>query len=150
MIRKMQHTKDEINQVMSIWLESTIKAHYFIPKTYWQKSYHLVKETYIPQSETYVYAENKEILAFISIIDEEYIGALFVASSQQGKGIGRKLTEYCQSKYGALSLAVYKENSQAVDFYKKNGFKCVREQLNEDTHEAEYIMVSDIVRKGNE
>lgn len=148
MIRKMHHIEDEINQVMSIWLEATIKAHHFIPTTYWQKSYHLVKETYLPQSDTYVYIENNEIVAFISIIDEDFIGAIFVSSRQHRKGIGGKLIEYCQSRYGNLSLAVYKENSQAVDFYKKMGFKCVREQLNEDTHEAEYIMVSDAEEKG--
>lgn len=37
----------DIHKIMEIWLKSTIKAHDFIPKEYWEASFDLVKDTYI-------------------------------------------------------------------------------------------------------
>lgn len=53
MIRYLK--QKDIDKIMKIWLESTIKAHDFIPKKYWQDNFNVVKDTYIPQSKTYVY-----------------------------------------------------------------------------------------------
>lgn len=140
MIRKMNYIAGEIDIVMDIWLESTIEAHSFIAEEYWRKNYDLVKDVYIPQSDTYVYIEGDKILGFISILNDEFIGALFVDKKLQGNGIGKKLIEHVKPLYKNLSLAVYKENKKAVDFYKHIGFDYVCEQNNEETAEPEYIM----------
>lgn len=131
---------NEIESVMSIWLESTIKAHDFIDKAYWQSHYDLVKDEYIPNGETYVFLESNQVMGFISVIDNHFIGALFVDNDHQGKGIGKKLIEKALKQYGTLTLAVYVENGSAVAFYKKMGFEVVIEQANEDTQKPEYIM----------
>lgn len=141
MIKELRLNTDEINKIMKIWKEATIKAHEFIPEEYWLKSYNVVKEKYIPMAETYVYLEESEIKGFISIIGGEYIGALFVSIACQGKGIGRKLIEYAKGTYDDLTLAVYKKNEKGVNFYRKVGFVVKHEQTNEETNEQEYIMV---------
>lgn len=41
MIRKLKNV--DIEKIMDIWLESTIKAHDFISKEYWQNNYNIVK-----------------------------------------------------------------------------------------------------------
>ncbi|ELC8442262.1 N-acetyltransferase [Clostridium perfringens] len=125
---------------MRIWLESTVKAHDFIEKEYWEKNYNVVREVYIPMAETFVYYEDKKIKGFISIIDNEFIGALFVDVQNQGLGIGGKLLDYVNAKYKNVNLAVYKMNEKAVEFYKNNGFKIIKEQENEDSGFVEYIM----------
>ncbi|TPF99111.1 hypothetical protein [Clostridium perfringens] len=33
----------EIDDIMKIWLESTIEAHYFIKEEYWKKNYEVVR-----------------------------------------------------------------------------------------------------------
>lgn len=137
-IRKLR--TEEIDEVMRIWLESTVKAHDFIEKEYWEKNYNVVKEVYIPMAETFVYYEDKKIKGFISIIDNEFIGALFVDVQNQGLGIGGKLLDYVNAKYKNVNLAVYKMNEKAVEFYKNNGFKIIKEQENEDSGFVEYIM----------
>ena len=106
MIRDLK--QKDIDKVMEIWLESTIKAHDFIPEKYWQDNYNAVKDIYIPQSKTYVYEEGEEIKGFISILNDDFIGALFVSLNEQGKGIGSKLIEYANAKFDNLKLAVYK------------------------------------------
>lgn len=138
-IKKLDVNTKDINKVMIIWKEATIKAHRFIPDEYWLNNYDIVKDKYIPMGETYVYLEENEIKGFISII-EGYIGALFVDINSQGKGIGRSLIEHTKAIYENLILSVYKKNDQAVGFYKKVGFTVKSEKINEETNELEYNM----------
>lgn len=138
MIRNIE-SKD-IDKIMAIWLKSTIKAHDFIDKGYWNNNYNTVKNVYIPMSDTFVYEDKENIKGFISIINSEFIGALFVGIDCQGNGVGKKLIDYAMNKYKKLNLAVYKDNKKSVDFYMNRGFKIVKEQKNEDSGCTEYIM----------
>lgn len=45
MIRSIENK--DIDKIMNIWLRSTIKAHDFIQKEYWEKNYNIVKDIYI-------------------------------------------------------------------------------------------------------
>lgn len=138
MIRKLGDK--DINKIMDIWLNSAMKTHEFIDKNYWENSYNTVKNIYIPMSETFVYEEDNCIKGFISIINNEFIGALFVDINEQGVGIGKKLINYVINKYKKLNLAVYKENKNSVNFYLNRGFKIIKEQINEDSGYSEYLM----------
>lgn len=144
MIRKLNEA--DIDKVMDIWMKSTIKAHDFISKEYWQNNYNTVKEVYIPMSETFVYKDAQGIKGFISVINNEFIGALFVDIDFQGNGIGKQLIDYAVSKYGKLKLAVYKENKKSVEFYINRGFKIIEEQINDDSKNVEYIMEKSLSR----
>lgn len=130
----------DINIIMEIWLKSTIRAHSFIEKDYWVNNYDLVKTKYIPYSKTYVYEEGNKIKGFISIIQNNFIGALFVDNNSQGNGIGKKLLDFAKEEYKSLSLAVYKENEKALKFYLREGFSIVKEQVNEDSKRLELMM----------
>lgn len=142
MIRNFKST--DIDKIMDIWLKSTIKAHDFISKEYWENSYDNVKNIYIPIAETLVYEESEEIKGFISIINKEFIGAIFVDVDFQGKGIGKNLINYAMDKYNELKLAVYKENKKSVDFYVNRGFKIIKEQVNDDSGHIEYLMQKEL------
>lgn len=138
MIRKLENK--DIDMVMNIWLETTTKAHDFISKEYWEFNYDKVKEVYIPIADNFIYEDDGIIKGFISVIDKEYIGALFVDEKYQGCSIGSKLIRYVDSIYSGLTLSVYKDNSRAVNFYKHIGFDIVEEKINEDTGCTEYYM----------
>ncbi|WP_130807618.1 N-acetyltransferase [Senegalia massiliensis] len=138
MIKQLE--KFEIEEIMNIWLKTNITAHSFIPEKYWIKNYNLVKYQYMPGSTTFIYKENSMIKGFISVIDNAFIGALFVLEEYQGQGIGKKLLNYCKSLYSPLELAVYTENISSVNFYIHCGFIVKKEQQNEDSGFMEYIM----------
>ncbi len=140
MIRKIKKDNRELETIMDIWLQATIKAHPFIEEEYWRKNYIQVKENYLPNSDTYLYIEESKVIGFISIINEEFIGALFVSPEQQRCGVGGKLINFAKQKYSKLTLAVYSENKNAVLFYKKMGFEILQKQLNEDSHVEEFVM----------
>lgn len=130
----------DVDEVMDIWLKTNISAHYFIPEKYWIGNYHAVKGDYLPKAENYVFVEDNIIKGFISIVENSFIGALFVGLEYQKYGIGKKLLDYCKNIYDVLHLAVYVDNKPAVEFYQKSGFTIVKEQKNSDSKFKEYIM----------
>lgn len=130
----------DIDAVMDIWLKTNISAHSFIPEKYWMGNFHAVKGEYLPKSENYIFVEDEEIKAFISVIQGSFIGALFVGTGYQKQGIGKKLIEHCKTLYPLLRVAVFVQNERAVDFYKNQGFKIEKEQKNSDSGHQEYIM----------
>ena len=136
MIRKLQ--KADINRVADIWLKTNLKAHFFIPEQYWISNYEFVKEM-LPQTEVYVYEDDKMIQGFIGINDE-YIEGIFVSDEMQSRGIGKMLLDYIKDKKDRLQLKVYQKNVRAMSFYQREGFTIQSEEMDEFTGEKEYVM----------
>lgn len=131
MIRKMK--EEDTTKVMTIWTKGNFYAHPFIERDYWISNYNKVKEECLKQAETYVYEENEEIKGFISILNNTYIGALFVAKDFLRQGIGKRLLNYCKERKEKLTLQVYEKNIDATLFYLAMGFKNMRIQIDEST-----------------
>lgn len=130
--------KNELKDVMEIWLSSNIDAHDFIDKNYWKDNYKMVEEI-LPEADIRVYKEDGKILGFMGISDN-YIAGIFVDRKYRSKGIGYKLLEDAKSRYEILNLDVYEKNIGAVKFYKKNDFKEVSRELEEKNNEIELHM----------
>lgn len=138
MIRKIR--EDDITRVMTIWTKGNFKAHYFIDKDYWLLNFNKVKNEYLKQATTYVYEKENEIRGFISIVEPNYIGALFVHIDYLRQGIGRKLINFCKERYDELTLRVYEKNVDATLFYINMGFVNEKVQIDEETNQKEYVM----------
>lgn len=137
MIRELQ--RKDVDRVADIWLETNLKAHCFIPAQYWKSNFEAVKEM-LSQAEVYVYETDKKIQGLIGI-NGEYIEGIFVCSEMQSKGIGRRLLEHIKNKRPELLLNVYRKNTRAIDFYKREGFEIQREGIDEITGEKDYAMI---------
>ena len=87
-----------------------------------------------------MFEDKHKIKGFISIADNNYIGALFVAPKFQNHKIGRKLLKYVQRRYPLLSLSVFVKNQRALQFYQQNDFKIISEQTEPSTQERELRM----------
>lgn len=138
MIRKFK--EEDTTKVMAIWTKGNFEAHSFIDKDYWLLNYNKVKDEYLKKSKTYVYTENNDIKGFISILNNEYIGALFIKNEYRRSGIGRKLINFVKEKYDKLTLNVYEKNINAILFYTKLGFINQKIQIDDKTNEKEYVM----------
>ena len=140
MIRKFR--EEDTTKVMTIWTKGNFEAHPFINKDYWLLNYNRVKDEYLKKSETYVYETEGEIKGFISILNNQYIGALFLKKEYQRQGIGRKLINFVKEKdkYDKLILHVYEKNIDAILFYTALGFKNQKIQIDKETNEKEYVM----------
>jgi putative acetyltransferase len=136
MIRKFKI--DDLETVMKIWLETNIKAHDFINKSYWQGNYDMVKDM-LPNAAIFVYEDNNIIQGFVGLM-ESYMAGIFINANSQSKGIGKALLDYVKENRSELSLQVYRKNVRAVKFYLREDFVVLKEQIDEKTGEVELIM----------
>lgn len=124
----------------ALWLKSSLAAHDFVAAEYWQKMENSVRRDYLPNAETFVFEDKHQIKGFISIMDHNHIGALFVAPVWQKQRIGSKLLNYIRRRRPHLTLKVFVKNQTALQFYRKHGFKLIAEQVDVSTQEAELLM----------
>lgn len=139
MIRNFE--KNDLNDVMRIWLNGNIDAHAFINSEYWKDNYDLVKEM-IPKAEIYVHTDDatKKTDGFIGLTDS-YIEGIFVEESARSKGIGKQLLDYVKTVKSGLGLSVYEKNERAISFYLRERFLIQSENIDDNTGEKELVMV---------
>jgi len=76
---------------------------------------------------TYLSFEGEELVAAV-VVKDGYIDTIVVSPSHQGKGLGRKATEFAINKAleqnpNSVHLSVLGWNKKAIELYKKLGFK---------------------------
>lgn len=139
MIRAFE--ENDLIAIMQIWLDTNIKAHYFIPKEYWTDNYEIVRSV-LPQTEIYVYENDvtKQIDGFIGLSDE-HIEGIFVREGAQSNGIGKRLLEYVKCVKSNMNLCVYQKNTRAIQFYQREQFVIQSENIDDNTNQKEYVMI---------
>ena len=139
MIRKFE-TQD-LDAVMQIWLQANLDAHAFIPASFWEAHFEMVRDL-LPQAELYVHedAGTRQIDGFIGLT-ENHIEGIFVVKSARSKGIGKALLDYAKSRKPRLDLSVYQKNERALAFYQREQFTVQSEGIDEDTNEADIQML---------
>ena len=126
---------------MQIWLQANLDAHAFIPASFWEAHFEMVRDL-LPQAELYVHedAGTRQIDGFIGPT-ENHIEGIFVVKSARSKGIGKALLDYAKSRKPRLDLSVYQKNERALAFYQREQFTVQSEGIDEDTNEAELQML---------
>lgn len=137
MIRKFK--ENDLDKVMSIWLNSNLEVHSFVNPDYWKEKFTDVK-IMIPQAEVYVSENDGIINGFIGIIGD-YIAGIFVNKSNRSTGIGTDLLNLAKINKEKLVLSVYEKNEAAITFYKNAGFKIKTIGIDNDTFQKEYTMI---------
>ncbi|MGD9157736.1 MAG: N-acetyltransferase [Desulfobacteraceae bacterium] len=137
MIRKFKLS--DMDRVISIWLEASIKAHDFVDSEFWKSKVKDMREIYIPSAETYVYENEEAIMGFVSLYNDT-LAAIFVSPISQRTGIGKQLMAKAKNVRNHLNLTVYKENHGSIEFYKSSGFKIEKEQIDVHTGNPELVM----------
>jgi putative acetyltransferase len=136
-IRKVQ--RDEIEDVVELWYQTSLKSHSFIDKSHFLKNKDEMITRYLPNSETYVAVDSNHIFGFVTMI-HFHLSALYVSNSKQGCGIGSKLLNLVKSQHNSLILNVYKKNEKSVKCYTRQGFQVISENLEERTGEVQFLM----------
>ncbi len=129
----------DMERVLSIWLESSVTAHDFVGRAFWESRLEDMRSIYIPASETYVYESDSQVKGFFSLHDDT-LAAIFVAPGCQGEGIGQKMMTKVKSLRERITLNVYKENQRTVAFYKQCGFREISEKEDSHTGHLELVM----------
>lgn len=137
MLRDM--VPDDMDRVLSIWLDASIQAHDFVEAAFWESQVESMRHTYLPAAQVSVYEHNGDVVGFYAL-HEDVLAALFVAPLHQGQGFGTRLLSDAQSKRERLTLTVYQENRASCQFYRAQGFTPGREQCDPHTGHVELTM----------
>ncbi|HEY0209703.1 N-acetyltransferase [Acerihabitans sp.] len=119
--------------LLALWLDSTTRAHPFIRAGYWRESLPLVRDEYLPQARSWVDERDGVITGFISVLMDQFVGAVFVAPRYHRQGIGRGLMAQAKRCYPVLSLEVYRLNRAACHFYYRQDFREIGQAFNAET-----------------
>ncbi|WP_392565534.1 GNAT family N-acetyltransferase [Utexia brackfieldae] len=125
-----------------IWLAASLIAHDFIPAHFWHQQYANLCEKYLSQSDIYLATYNEQIVGFAATTNPNTIAALFVHPSYWHSGVGQALLSDVLKQKPRLQLTVYAKNRQAINFYLKQGFNKLTEQICPYTDETEWIMTT--------
>jgi putative acetyltransferase len=135
-IRPME--KEDLDEILQIWLSANCEAHPFVPEHYWRENLSAVRQA-LPGAQVLLWEEDGCILGFIGL-QGEYIAGLFVRGGSRGRGVGKALL--CAAKEGRreLSLSVYEKNSGALRFYLREGFVPQETGTDSGSKERELLM----------
>jgi putative acetyltransferase len=135
-----EYKNKDIERILDIWFLASLQAHDFIKSSFWKSQINNMRNVYIPSCDMInVYERKSDILGFYAI-SKNTLAALFVAPQFQAQGIGKALMLHAKSQKKYLELTVYKENKASCEFYHKQGFQVVSEQVDPHTRHLELLM----------
>lgn len=110
--------------LITIW-ESEIKAtHHFLSEADFQ-FYKSRLSLYFDNVSLYIFKDECLTVKGFLGVSEDSIEMLFVENESRGMGIGKNLLNFAIDSLGLRKVDVNEQNTQALEFYEKNGFKKV-------------------------
>ena len=126
------YNPDDTDQILDVWMKANALAHPFMTEEYVAKVISDIRNIYLPNTVTYVYEIDGQLVGFISLMENE-IGAIFVNPDQHKQGIGRFLLKRALADHNSLEVEVFRNNSIGRAFYNKEGFFVIKEHVHEET-----------------
>ena len=113
----------ELDALTSLWESSVRATHRFLAPEDIEFYRRMVREEALQAVELYVIRDNENGFAAFAGVEADMLEMLFVAPSARGKGLGRILIEYLVAHRGIRRVDVNEQNTQAVGFYARMGFR---------------------------
>lgn len=130
MIRLYQ--AEDTESIVDTWYQASLIAHPFLTDTFLHEEKKMLREIFLPNSQTWVYEAKDQVVGFISLVDNE-VGGIFIRPSHQRQGIGQALMDKARSLHPILELDVFEANKNGRAFYAKYGFVWIGKQAEETT-----------------
>ena len=128
----------DLDAVSSLWLDANLEAHGFIPASYWLGHLEEVRAA-LAQAEVWAFADAAGLLGFVGL-QGDYIAGIFVRREARSGGVGRQLLDHVKAGRRQLRLQVYRKNSRAAAFYRREGFRLVEKGVDPETGETELLL----------
>jgi putative acetyltransferase len=125
------YTDSDRDQVLNAWEKSVVATHGFLNPTDFEEIKALVQNINFNHFDVYCLKQNNRVAGFIGVAEHK-IEMLFFSPEFIGKGLGRKLTNFAITKLKADKVDVNEQNTNAVKFYEKLGFKTYERTDNDD------------------
>ena len=109
-------------QVLEVWEQSVLATHQFLKREDFQTIKQIVRTIDFNAFEMYCLVADERLIGFLGVADQK-IEMLFLSPSYFGKGLGKKFMEFALRELKANKVDVNEQNSYAVEFYQRFGFK---------------------------
>lgn len=119
-IRRSRHEEGE--KLIAIWRRSVDATHDFLSNAYRAELEELVSD-FLPEAPLWAAVTDQDEPVGFMLLTGEHMDALFIDPDVRGQGIGKILVEHALTLAPGLTTNVNEQNTQAVGFYKKMGFK---------------------------
>lgn len=124
------------DQLLNVWERSVLSTHHFLNPADFEEIKSLVKTIDFYGLDVFCLLREEEVIGFIGISDHK-IEMLFISPEYFGQGFGWKLMDFALREQHADMVDVNEQNSHAVRFYQKCGFK-VFERTEKDDMGMDY------------
>jgi putative acetyltransferase len=112
----------DVARVIEIWRGAVAATHDFLAVAD-RDEIDTAACAYLVGASLWVLVDETDRPMAFSAVTGSNMDALFVAAEARGRGIGRQLVRHALSLTSKLSTQVNEQNSQAMGFYLKLGFK---------------------------
>lgn len=112
------------NRAIEIW-RSAVDATHDVLSSEDRQSIDEMLSDFLPKIPLVYAVDDADYPVGFMILQNGKMEALFIDAAYRGKGIGSALVEYGLSLHPEMTTDVNEQNTQAVEFYKRLGFKQV-------------------------
>lgn len=105
-----------------------------------ERFYEIMSNYVLPRNDVFVVCEQETLLAFAAI-HNNFLDQLYVAQAFQGRGIGSMLIRHAKEiNPKMMELYTFAQNTRAIAFYQKHGFRIVAHGIAPDEQEPDVLM----------
>lgn len=134
-----KYSDKDRGQLLDVWEKSVVATHDFLNPIDFEEIKKFLQTFNFNTIEVYCLKQKDEVAGFIGLAERK-IEMLFLLPKYIGKGLGRKLTDFAFSELKADKVDVNEQNTNAVKFYEKLGFKTY-ERTEKDDQGKEYPLL---------
>lgn len=118
-----KYNDDFRNQIIEIWEESVRATHHFLQAEDIEFYKSIVQTIDFNTFDMFCgLNENNELIGFLGVAENK-LEMLFLKPNFIGKGVGKDLLEFAINDLKVTEVDVNEDNTNALDFYQKFGFK---------------------------
>lgn len=118
-----KYNDDFRNQIIEIWEASVRTTHHFLQSEDIDFYKSIVQTIDFNTFDVFCgFSEKNELVGFLGIAENK-LEMLFLKPEYIGKGIGKTMMNFALNELKIAEVDVNEENTNALDFYKKFGFK---------------------------
>jgi len=112
----------DLPEIKNVYIKSNSANNLNVPEDHFLKDgLFYINET-LHKCQNWIFESGGQAVGIISV-SHDYIEGLFVLPKHWNKGIGSELLKYVLYIKKELRLQVYESNINAINFYRKHGFK---------------------------
>jgi putative acetyltransferase len=109
-------------QILQVWRSAVDATHHFLSREDRQAIEDEVT-AFLPTVPLWLAVDADDCAIGFMFLHEGHMEALFIDAGHRGTGVGRALLMHALHLYPALTTDVNEQNTQAVGFYERMGFR---------------------------